>query len=429
MPSLYLDNNATTPVHPEVLDAMLPWLSDQHHNPSSGYRNGKKARQAIDHARQQVASLINAASPEEIIFTGCGTESNNAALKYLARHIGRKSGHVLTSAIEHSAVLRPIQAMTDVGFTATHLPVTPDGRLDLDALKESLKSITEKNESGFLSLMWANNETGITQPIHDATLLAKEHGLPIHSDAIQAVGKIPVNVQATPLDYLSISGHKFHAPKGIGALYLKQGTRFEPLLRGGGQEFGHRSGTENVAFIVALGHAAELMKSKMEKGSHQKIAAIRDHFEELLIAKLDGHTTITRNGDPDHRAFNISHLSFSNCEAAGLLLLLDQYGLECSAGSACMTGKQQASHVQTAMGLSNDHAKSSLRLSFSILSKEEDAQQAADLVAKAVKKLKSVLGLSNTFPAYFLASATPICVVLLAVPLYENNINSPHLSF
>lgn len=393
----YLDNNATTAVHPQVIDSMLPYLRDHWHNPSSGYRAAKKVREAIQTARAQVAALINA-SPEEIVFTGCGTESNNMAIKWLARVIGRKKGHALTSQIEHSAVLRPLAAMEDVGFKITRLPVTSGGRLDLPALTAACKEISELGESGFLSLMWANNETGITQPIAEATAIAKEHGLIVHSDAIQAVGKLPIDVQTTPIDYLSISGHKFHAPKGIGALYIRDGLNFEPLLRGGGQENGHRSGTENVASIVALGHAASLMKEAHDNGTHQKISALRDAFEKEIISGLQDHTQITVNGDPAQRAFNISHLSFDGCEAAGLLILLDQYGVQCSAGSACMTGKQQPSHVQKAMGLSDDHAKSSLRLSFSILSTQDDATQAAAAVIKAVKKLKSVQGNTNTGP-------------------------------
>jgi len=375
---IYLDNNATTPVHPEVLEAMLPFLKDQFHNPSSGYRSAKPVKAAIAAAREQVAALINA-HPDEIIFTSCGTESNSTALKSLARLVGRKNSRVFTSAIEHSAVLRPIEAMAAVGFETQTIGVHEDGRLDLD----QLSSVLDPDKATFASLMWANNETGVTQPITEACSLLKENGAVLHTDAIQAIGKVPVDVRATPVDMLSISGHKLYAPKGIGALYLRSGFRLDPLLRGGGQENGHRSGTENVPYIVALGKAAELAMNY----DTSSIATLRDHFEERITTELEG---VHLNGSREYRSDNISHLSFDHCEGAGLLILLDEDGVQVSTGSACMTGKQQPSHVQQAMGFTEKKAKSSLRISLSCFTTREEIDTAAEALIKAVKKLRAI---------------------------------------
>ena len=375
---IYLDNNATTPVHPEVLEAMLPYLKEHFHNPSSGYRASKPVKTALQTAREQVAALINA-HPDEIIFTSCGTESNNTALKSLARLIGRKKSRVITSAIEHSAVLRPIEAMAAVGFETRTIRVHEDGRFNLDELSEHL----DPDIPTFSSLMWSNNETGVTQPLAEASSLLKENGAVLHTDAIQAVGKIPVDVREVPVDMLSISGHKLYAPKGVGALYLRNGFRLEPLLRGGGQENSYRSGTENVPYIVALGKAAELALNY----DPSNIATLRDHFESRLAAEVEG---VHLNGCREHRAGNICHVSFDHCEGAGLLILLDEAGVQVSTGSACMTGKQQPSHVQKAMGFSDERAKSSLRISLSRFTTREEIDAAADAVVKAVKKLRAI---------------------------------------
>lgn len=375
---IYLDNNATTPVHPEVLEAMLPFLQANFHNPSSGYRAAKPVKAALATAREQVAALINA-HPDEIIFTSCGTESNNAALKSLARLIGRKKSRVVTSAIEHSAVLRPIEAMAAVGFETHTIGVYRDGRFNLEQLAETLDSEVPT----FASLMWSNNETGVTQPMAEVTALLKASGAVLHTDAIQAVGKVPVDVREVPVDMLSISGHKLYAPKGVGALYLRNGFRMEPLLRGGGQEHGLRSGTENVAFIIALGKAAELAANY----DSSSITALRDHLEQRLASEIEG---CTFNGSREHRAGNICHVSFTGCEGAGLMILLDEAGVQVSTGSACMTGKQQASHVQTAMGLSDQQAKSSLRISLSRFTTRAEVESAADAIRNAVVKLRSI---------------------------------------
>ncbi len=368
---------------------MLPWLREGFHNPNASYRGAKEARRAIEDARGQVASLIGA-DPEEIVFTGGGTESTNAALKWLARLVGRKSGRVITSAIEHSAVLKPVETFAEVGYAVTRIPVDAGGRLDTGDFRTACEEAGEGG--GFASVMWANNETGVIQPIEEACSAARANGLAFHTDAIQAVGKIPVNVRGIPVDFLSLSAHKFHGPKGVGALYIRSGCRFEPLLRGGGQEKDRRSGTENTAGIAGLGKAAELAAARLAEG--RTPAALRDAFESKVVGAVQG---VTVNGDLLHRLPGTSHLSFSGCEAAGLLILLDDLGIACSAGSACMTGKQQPSHVQKAMGFSDAKAKSSLRFGFSCMNTMEEATAAADAVAKAVEKLRRVQG-GNTGP-------------------------------
>jgi cysteine desulfurase len=383
---IYLDANATTPLLPEVLDAMLPWLREGFHNPNASYAGAKQARQAIDSAREQLAALIHA-EPDEIVFTSGGTESTNTALKWLARLVGRKTGRVVTSAIEHSAVLKPCQNFAEVGYPVAFAGVTPSGRLDLDAFRTACESA--RDGGGFASIMWVNNETGVIQPIAEACAIARENGLAFHTDAIQAVGKIPVDVRAVPVDFLSLSAHKFHGPKGIGALYIRSGCRFEPLLRGGGQEKDRRSGTENTAAILGLGKAAELAASRLAGSSNSSLAAIRDAFEAEVLRTVEG---CEANGDPAHRLPGTCHLSFERCEASGLLILLDDMGIACSAGSACMTGKQQPSHVQLAMGFSRAKAVSSLRFGFSILNTMEEALHAAACVKKAVDKLRRVQG-------------------------------------
>ncbi|MGJ8673981.1 cysteine desulfurase family protein [Rubritalea sp.] len=386
---IYLDSNATTQVHPDVLEAMLPYLTDQCFNPSSGYRAGKAVKKAIEKAREQVAALIGAEA-EEIVFTGCGTESNNAALYSLAKAVG-KGKRIITSQIEHSSILRTCEQLERRGNSVELVGVGADGRLDLEAWKEACA----QEDAGFATLMWANNETGVVQPIEEAASIAHAAGIPFHSDAIQAVGKCPVDVTTVEVDFLSISGHKFHAPKGVGALYIRKNVSFDPLLFGGGQEGGRRSGTENVASIIALGKAAEMMRERLDDDEHAGVGAIRDHFENRLLDEVEG---VHVNGSKEFRTKNTSHLAFDDCEAAGLLILLDEYGVACSAGSACMTGKQKPSHVQTAMGIPAKQAKSSLRISFSILITMDEADTAVEMVKKAVKKLRAVQGIGGVGP-------------------------------
>lgn len=372
-----LDANATTALHPEVLEAMLPWLSGNYANPSGSYKRAKLARKAIEYAREQVADLIGA-SADEIVFTGSGTESVNTALHSLDTLVG--NGNALVSAIEHSAVLRFVESRQRL---VSRVPVLTNGRLDLVAFSAAC------GEAAYVSIMTANNETGVIQPLAEILEAARSHGLPVHTDAIQALGKIPLDVRETPVDMLSISAHKFHGPKGIGALYVRQGLGFSPMLHGGGQEKGRRSGTENTASIVAMGEAARLAQQAISDGVPARLCEMRDTFEKFLLTEVRGCIS---NGDPGFRLPNTAHLSFENCDSAGLLILLDEAGVACSAGSACMAGKQKPSHVQLAMGIPEQRARTSLRFSFSSRNSVSDAMEAASKVKKAVEKLRNVQG-------------------------------------
>jgi cysteine desulfurase len=374
---IYADANATTPVLPEVLDEMMPWLREGYANPSGAYAAAKQARAAIDQARAQVAGLIGA-EPGEIVFTGCGTESVNTALRSMDKLCG--PGAAVVSAIEHSAVLRCVEKL---GREVRRIPVDAGGVLDLDAFEAALDGAV------FVSVMTANNETGVIQPIEAVLGLARERGLPVHTDAVQAAGKISIDVKQAGVDLLSLSAHKFHGPKGVGALYVRGGLRFEPLLTGGGQEAGRRSGTENTPGIVGMGAAAESAAAYLTNSGPSSLAAVRDAFEAKVLAEVSG---VTVNGDLSRRLPNTSHLSFDQCDAAGLLILLDEAGVACSAGSACMTGKQKPSHVQLAMGIPEARAKSSLRISFSRLNTTDEALAAADALRNAVEKLRRVQG-------------------------------------
>jgi cysteine desulfurase len=370
---IYLDANATTPLLPEVLEAMLPWLRDGFANPSGSYAAAKLARRAIDDARGQVAELIGAKAGE-IVFTGGGTESVNSALFTLDRLTGQ--GAAVVSAIEHSAVLRWVE---EQARSVVRVPVTRGGFLKMDDFVTALEG------AAFVSLMAANNETGVIQPLEEAAAYARERGLPVHTDAVQAVGKVPIDVKKSGVDLLSMSAHKFHGPKGVGALYLREGLRYTPLLQGGGQESGRRSGTENTAGIVGMGAAAAWIMRASKEG----LKEMRDSFERLVLQEISG---VKINGDVDRRLPNTSHLSFEKCDAAGLLILLDEAGVACAAGSACMTGKQKPSHVQLAMGIPEGQARSSLRVSFSLHNTMDDATRAAAALKKAVEKLRRVQG-------------------------------------
>ena len=374
---IHLDANASTPLRPEVLEAMLPWLRDGYANPSGTYGTAKRARQAIEAARWQMADWLGAV-PEEIVFTGGGTESVNTALNSLDCHAGE--GPALVSAIEHSAVLRYAESLPRGVRLAA---VTAGGRLDLEAFAAGLPG------AAFVSVMAANNETGVLQPLREVVAMAHERGLAVHTDAVQAFGKTALRVRDLGVDLLSISAHKFHGPKGVGALFVRAGIRFSPFLLGGGQEGGRRSGTENTAGIVGMGMAAALMCKQVAADGHAGLRNLRDAFENKLLDELAG---VTVNGDPAYRLPNTSHLSFDGCDAAGLLILLDEAGIACSAGSACMSGRQRPSHVQVAMGIEEARAKSSLRFSFSTMNTMGEAFAAAVMVKRAVEKLRRVQG-------------------------------------
>lgn len=377
---IYLDNNATTRVDSAVREAMLPWLDEDYGNPSGGYRFGRASRRAIDLAREQVAALIGA-HPEEIVFTSGGTESNNTAIRS-ALTLQPEKKTFLTSAVEHSAVYEIALQLEQTGYDASLNPVGSDGALDLDAWKEKLAT----GEVAVASLIWANNETGVISPIAEAAEAAATHGVYLHTDAVQAVGKIPVDVESLPVHALSLSAHKFHGPKGIGALYLDRHARFRPQSLGGGQEEGRRSGTENVPGIVGLGVAAELAASRLEEAGC--IARLRDRFESGVLGAVAGSEV---NGNSANRLPNTSNLLFPKIDGEGLLILLDEAGICCSPGSACGTGSVKPSRILVAMGRTSSEARSSVRFSLSRLTTEAEIDEAIAAVAKAVGKLRVVM--------------------------------------
>lgn len=350
---------------------MMPWLRGGHANPSGAHAGAKQARLAIEHARSQVAELIGA-KPEEIVFTGSGTESVNTALFSL--HAMSGPGHALVSSIEHSAVLRTVAAL---GREVVKIPCLPNGRIDLECASQLME------HAGFVSVMTANNETGVIQPLAEIVAMARARGIPVHTDAVQAVGKVPVDVRNPQVDMLSLAAHKFGGPKGVGALFIRSGFSFKPFIHGGGQEQGRRSGTENTSGIVGMGKAASMAIGRSNGGS------VRDGFECKLSNTLDG---VVINGADAPRLPNTSHVSIADCDAAGMLILLDELGLACSAGSACMTGKSQPSHVQLAMGIDESRARTSLRISFLHDATEEDAALAAERLSAAGRKLRRVQG-------------------------------------
>jgi len=378
---IYLDNNATTPLHPEVREAMLPFLDNQFGNPSAGYRLGKQARRAVETAREQVAELIGA-RPEEMIFTSCGTESINAALhSALDTFPDRK--RILTTAVEHSATMKPCQYWKRKGYEVTHAPVDEKGLLDLDAFEEGLQG----GQTAVASVIWANNETGVISPVSDAARLAEEAGVLFHTDAIQAVGKIPVFVPDAPYHLLSLSGHKLHAPKGVGALYISREVRFCPLLFGGGQEHDRRSGTENVAGIVGLGKAAELARMELMEDQVDHLKALRNRLENGLREVVPD---IEINGHSERRLPNTSNLYFPDVDGEALLVMLDEKGVCCSPGSACSTGAGHPSQVLQAMGHSKERAKRSIRISLSRFNTEAEIDEAVGVIQKAVERFRSV---------------------------------------
>ncbi len=385
---IYLDNNATTPLDPAVIEEMLPFLTKYYGNPSSGYAFAARARKAVDLARERLAALLGCA-PSEIVFTSGGTESNNAvihsALAYSAI-AAAKTGqfephgkHIVTSAVEHSAVLRPCQDLEKHGCAVTFLGVDRDGNLDLGELEAAIRP-----ETALVSMMWANNETGVLFPVQKIAEICRRKGVLFHTDAVQAVGKIPIRLRETAINFLSLSAHKFHGPKGVGALYVNGRTRFGPLIAGGGQENGRRGGTENVAGIVGLGKAAELALKYLAEGKGS-VHSMRDRFEKAILESVSGASV---NGTGALRIPNTSSLSFEGIESSNALLLLDRHGICCSAGSACRTGSQEASHVLRAINPNGDGARRSLRFSFGRFNSEAEIDRAIEIVPKVIEKLR-----------------------------------------
>ena len=385
---IYLDNNATTALDPAVVEEMLPFLTKYYGNPSSGYAFAARARKAVDVARQRLAALVGC-TPSEIVFTSGGTESNNAVIhsalqfephgKFATGRI-RRGGHVVTSAVEHSAVLRPCQDLEKHGCCVTFLGVDRHGNVDLAELEAAIRP-----ETALVSMMWANNETGVLFPVPKIAEICRRKGVLFHTDAVQAVGKIPIRLRETAINFLSLSAHKFHGPKGVGALYVNGRTRLSSMIAGGGQENGRRGGTENVAGIVGLGKAAELALKYLTEGKGS-VRSMRDRFEKAILESVSGASV---NGAGALRIPNTSSLSFEGIESSNALLLLDRHGICCSAGSACRTGSHEASHVLRAMNPNADGARRSLRFSFGRFNTEAEIDRAIEIVPKVVEKLRA----------------------------------------
>ncbi len=378
-PLLYFDNNATTALDPAVVEAMMPFLTEFYGNPSSAYGFATRVRDAIEQARAQVAALVGA-DPGEIVFTGSGTEGNNAAIaSALAADRDRK--HVVTTGVEHSATKNYCEALARKGYEVTWLPVDARGQLDP---AEAAAAIRE--DTAVVSIMWANNETGVIFPVEDIARTARTKGAYFHTDAVQAVGKVPVALAGSAVHFLSLAGHKLHAPKGVGALYVQRRTRFTPFLIGGSQEDGRRAGTQNVASIVALGKASEIAAARLEE-ELTVVRGLRDRFEAAVRARVPG---VEVNGDPVGRLPNTASLYFPGVDGEAMLVLLDKAGLCASAGSACTSGSLHPSHVLMAMGFSTERARGSLRFSFGRFNTEEEVGRGVEIVAGAVERLRTM---------------------------------------
>ena len=374
--TIYLDNNATTQVDPTVFEAMMPWLREEYGNPSSVYSLGKRAAAALDTAREQLASLLHCA-PDELIFTSCGSESINSAI-LSAASIDPDKTHIITSAVEHSATIKLCEHLARRGYEITWLPVDELGRLDTERLESAIRP-----DTALVTLLWANNETGVLFPIQEIARLTSARKVALHVDAVQGIGKLPLNVGELGVQFLSVSGHKLHCPKGIGALYIHKRTRFTPWLRGS-QESARRGGTQNVSSIVAMGKAAEIAAALLS-ANPGKTKGLRDRFERSVLKSVAGADV---NGEREHRLPNTTNISFDGIESEGALILLDERGICCSAGSACTSGSVHPSHVLKAMGFSNHRARSSLRFSFGRFNTGEEVEIASAVVPEVIDKLR-----------------------------------------
>jgi cysteine desulfurase len=381
---IYLDNNATTAVAPEVRQEMEPFLGPLYGNPSSIHTFGGQVAKHVDRARERLARLVGA-DPGEIIFTSCGTESDNAALRSaLATQPNRR--HIITTRVEHPAVLNLCRLLAQPGpdrtpYRITELGVDAQGMLNLPDLEKALD-----DDTAIVSVMWANNETGVIFPIEEIGALCRRRGVLFHTDAVQAVGKVPINLAKLPIDMLSLSGHKLHAPKGIGALYVRRGTRFSPFMLGGHQERNRRGGTEPVPLIVAMGKAAELAKQRMDD-EQTRVRRLRDRLEKGLLAKCPGARL---NGHPTARLPNTTNISFEFVEGEAILLLLDQHGICASSGSACTTGSLEPSHVLRAMGVPFTAAHGSVRFSLSVYNTEAEIDKVIEVLPPIIRRLREI---------------------------------------
>ncbi len=375
---IYLDNAASTAVHKDVLDEMLPFLKEQYGNPSSIHRFGRQADKAIRNARKRISELINS-SPDEILFTSGGTESNNTALYGIAH--SNKGNHIITSSIEHEAILEPCKRLEEEGFRLTYLPVDNHGFVNPHDLKDALSE-----DTCLVSIMFANNEVGTIQPIQEISSICKEKSVVFHTDAIQAIGKVPINVENLGVDLLSISSHKINGPKGVGALYIKKGIQISPLILGGGQEKGLRSGTENVANIVGFGKACQLANENLELN----ITFLKNLRDYLITNVTQQIPNVTLNGDHEKRIPNNTHFTFLGVNGEDLIIKLDENEIAASTGSACSVKTQKASHVLQAMGFSHEQITGSLRLTVGIYNTKEELEKTVMTLKKIVNELRQV---------------------------------------
>ena len=374
----YFDNSATTRVKDEVFKEMIPYLSIEYGNPSSLYSIGRSAKRAISEARRRVASLINC-SPEEIYFTSCGSESDNTALKGIAYANKEKGNHIITSKIEHPAILNSCKSLENKGFKISYIDVDKDGMLNLEKLESEIT-----DQTILISIMYANNEIGTIEPIKEIAQIAHSHGIIFHTDAVQAVGNIPIDVRKMNIDMLSLSGHKLYAPKGIGALYVKSGIEFERFMDGGHQEKNKRSGTENVAEIVALGKACQIAEKNIEQ-YQQKLKNLRDYCLNKIQEKIPD---IYINGTMERRLPGNINISFKDLNSGELFLRLDEVGICASGGSACSSKEASPSHVLTAIGLPSELSKGALRLTFGDYNTKEDVEYLVENLVRIVEEMR-----------------------------------------
>ncbi len=376
---IYFDNNATTQVAPEVVEAMMPAFGPLYGNASSMHTFGGQMGRYIGTAREQVAGLLGA-DAEEIIFTSCGSESDNAAW-YSATETQPEKRHVITTKVEHSAVLAYGHYLEDKGYEVTWLGVDDKGQIDLDELNHAIRP-----DTALVSMMFANNETGTIFPVEKVAQIVKSHGVQLHVDAVQAVGKELIDLKKLPIDYLALSGHKLHAPKGVGVLYVRRGTRFRPYLKGGHQERGRRAGTENVPYIIGIGKACELAGANIENERTQ-VSALRDRLQDGLLAAIPNCKI---NGDQEHRLPNTLNISFEGVEGEALLLQMDQYHICASSGSACTSGSLEPSHVLRAMGVPFNFAHGSVRFSLSRYNTQAEVDRVVEVMPGIVSELRRI---------------------------------------
>ncbi len=374
----YLDNNASTRVDPAAVEAMLPYFSQTYGNASSIHEHGQKARGGVENARTQTADLLRAA-PDEIIFTCGGTEADNAAVFGVAESFGKPGSHLITSKIEHPAVLRACEALENRGHRVTYVDVDSDGVVILEQIEESIS-----DETALVSVMYVNNEIGSIQPVGDISAIARRHGVLFHTDAVQAAGKIPVDLRQERIDLLSISAHKFHGPKGVGALFLRSGVKMAPFLVGGSHERKRRAGTENVPGIVGMGKACQLAAQHLED-FQTRIGALRDQLERGVLERIPGAVL---NGQGAKRAPHVSNISFPGLRGEALLVALDFRGIAVSTGAACSSGAVSASHVLTAMGLDTPLIDSAIRFSLSRMTTEEDIEYVLEILPEVIGRMK-----------------------------------------